>query len=167
MYLPGNRKWYRSKSHLHMTCSGVQAAVIFCRGFPVDKFKGDRLGLVIAFWGLGIVLGRPLVSQTDYTEDGETFGESQNASPAQGAVLLICVSFCWCSPSICHNLWIRHCECCLPDSRYVRESMSLALQGLTVDWLLHGWQSHSSYMLLMPGLSGTDKLCVGAWQALC
>ena len=31
----------------------------------MDKFKGDRLGLVLAFWGLGLVLGRPLVSQTD------------------------------------------------------------------------------------------------------
>ena len=41
----------------------------------MDKFKGDRLGLVLAFWGLGIVLGRPLVSQTDYTDDNQTFGE--------------------------------------------------------------------------------------------
>lgn len=45
------------------------------RGFPVEQYKGDRLGLVLAFWGLGIVLGRPLVSQTDYTEENETFGE--------------------------------------------------------------------------------------------
>ena len=45
-----------------------------CRGFPVEHFKGDRLGLVLAFWGLGLVLGKPLVSQTDYTEDGKTFG---------------------------------------------------------------------------------------------
>ena len=44
------------------------------RGFPVDKFKGDRLGLVLAFWGIGIVLGRPLISQTDYTTDDKTFG---------------------------------------------------------------------------------------------
>ena len=50
-----------------------------CRKFPVDKFKGDRTGLVLAFWGLGLVLGRPLVSQTDYKEDGATFGESSNA----------------------------------------------------------------------------------------
>ena len=33
------------------------------------------MGLVLAFWGLGIVLGRPLVSQTDYAEDGSTFGK--------------------------------------------------------------------------------------------
>lgn len=42
----------------------------------MDKYRGDRLGLVLAFWGFGIVLGRPLVSQTDYTEDGKTFGET-------------------------------------------------------------------------------------------
>ena len=41
----------------------------------MDQLKGDRLGLVLAFWGLGLVLGRPLVSQTDYREDGSTFGE--------------------------------------------------------------------------------------------
>ena len=52
----------------------------FGRGFPVEKFKGDRLGLVLAFWGLGIVLGRPLVSQTDYTKDLQTFGESEPAT---------------------------------------------------------------------------------------
>lgn len=49
-------------------------ALLLCRGFPVEQYKGDRLGLVLAFWGLGLVLGRPLVSQTDYTEDGATFG---------------------------------------------------------------------------------------------
>ena len=48
------------------------------RGFPVEHFKGDRLGPVLAFWGLGIVLGRPLVSQTDYTEDKKTFGSLLN-----------------------------------------------------------------------------------------
>ena len=42
----------------------------------MEHFQGDRLGLVLAFWGLGIVLGRPLVSQTDYTEDNNTFGNS-------------------------------------------------------------------------------------------
>lgn len=40
----------------------------------MEAFEEDRLGLVLAFWGLGLVLGRPQVSQTDYTEDGETFG---------------------------------------------------------------------------------------------
>ena len=29
---------------------------------------------MLAFWGLGLALGRPLVSQTDYTGDGHTFG---------------------------------------------------------------------------------------------
>ncbi|KAK9809629.1 hypothetical protein WJX73_008948 [Symbiochloris irregularis] len=48
------------------------------RGFPVDRFKTDRLGLIIAFYGLGLVFGRPQVSQTDYTEDGQTFGSVLN-----------------------------------------------------------------------------------------
>ena len=44
------------------------------RGFPVEHYKNDRLGLILAFYGLGLVFGRPQVSQTDYTEDGQTFG---------------------------------------------------------------------------------------------
>ena len=48
-----------------------------CRGFPVEQYRNDRLGLVLAFYGLGLVLGRPQVSQTDYTEDGQTFGVSR------------------------------------------------------------------------------------------
>ena len=43
-------------------------------GFPVADFEGDRLGLVIAFWGLALQLGTPQVSQTDYNEKKETFG---------------------------------------------------------------------------------------------
>ncbi len=46
-----------------------------CRGFPVDHYKGDRFGLIVAYWGLALTLGRPLVSQTDYNEKLETFGE--------------------------------------------------------------------------------------------
>ena len=42
----------------------------------MEAFEQDRLGLVLAFWGLGLVLGRPQVSQTDDTEDGQTFGMS-------------------------------------------------------------------------------------------
>ena len=36
------------------------------RGFPLDDFKEDRAGLVLAYWGVALTLGRPLVSQTDY-----------------------------------------------------------------------------------------------------
>ena len=45
-----------------------------CRGFPVERFASDRLGLVLAFWGLGLALGSPLVSQTDYNAEGDLFG---------------------------------------------------------------------------------------------
>ena len=31
------------------------------RGFPVEQFKDDRAGLVLAFWSLALHLGRPLV----------------------------------------------------------------------------------------------------------
>lgn len=31
------------------------------RGFPVEPFADNRIGLVLAFWALGIHLGRPLV----------------------------------------------------------------------------------------------------------
>lgn len=48
------------------------------RGFPVDIYKGDRIGLVLAFWAIALVLGRVQVSQTDYTEDGTTFGSVLN-----------------------------------------------------------------------------------------
>lgn len=40
----------------------------------MDHYKGDRFGLVAAYWGLALALGIPQVSQTDYTEKGETFG---------------------------------------------------------------------------------------------
>lgn len=49
-----------------------------CRGFPVEQYKEDRLGLVLAFWGLGLHLGRPLISQTDYKPDGSLFGSVLN-----------------------------------------------------------------------------------------
>lgn len=48
---------------------------MLCRGFPVEQYRNDRLGLIIAFYGLGLVLGRPQISQTDNTEDSKTFGE--------------------------------------------------------------------------------------------
>ncbi len=49
-----------------------------CRGFPVEQYKQDRLGLVLAFWALGLHLGRPLISQTDYKADGTVFGSVLN-----------------------------------------------------------------------------------------
>ena len=45
-----------------------------CRGFPVAHYKGDRLGLVLAYWGLALVMGSPLVSQTDRDSQGNLFG---------------------------------------------------------------------------------------------
>ena len=48
----------------------------------MEQFEGDRLGLILAFWGLGLALGRPLISQTDYTEDGQTFGMPVQHRPA-------------------------------------------------------------------------------------
>ena len=45
------------------------------RGFPVEHFRGNRFGLIVAFWGLGLALGTPQVSQTDYDRDHKTFGE--------------------------------------------------------------------------------------------
>ncbi len=54
-----------------------------CSGFPVAHFKGDRFGLVVAYWGLALTLGVPQVSQTDYTNDGQTFGERLTPSTAQ------------------------------------------------------------------------------------
>ena len=49
-----------------------------CRAFPVQQYSEDRLGLVLAFWGLGLHLGRPLISQTDYKPDGTIFGSLLN-----------------------------------------------------------------------------------------
>jgi hypothetical protein len=44
----------------------------------VEEYKQDRLGLVLAFWALGLHLGRPLISQTDYKADGTVFGSVLN-----------------------------------------------------------------------------------------
>lgn len=54
-------------------CSPIGA--LLCSGFPVDHYKGDRFGLVVAYWGLALTLGEPQVSQTDYNQKHETFGE--------------------------------------------------------------------------------------------
>lgn len=48
------------------------------RGFPVEQYSEDRVGLVLAYWGLALHLGRPLVSQTDSKPDGSVFGSLLN-----------------------------------------------------------------------------------------
>ncbi|KAK9813026.1 hypothetical protein WJX72_007708 [[Myrmecia] bisecta] len=48
------------------------------RGFPVEQYREDRVGLVIAYWGLALALGRVQVSQTDYHADGTVFGSILN-----------------------------------------------------------------------------------------
>lgn len=48
------------------------------RGFPVEHYKDNRPGLVVAFWGLALVLGRVLISQTDKKSDGTVFGSILN-----------------------------------------------------------------------------------------
>ncbi len=42
-----------------------------CRGFPVEQYRHDKVGLVLAFWAILAHLGRPLVSQTDYDRERE------------------------------------------------------------------------------------------------
>lgn len=49
-----------------------------CRGFPVEQYKNDRLGLVLAFWALALTVGRVQVSQTDYDVEGKVFGSVLN-----------------------------------------------------------------------------------------
>lgn len=49
-----------------------------CRGFPVQHYATNRPGLVVAFWGLALVLGRVLISQTDKKSDGTVFGSIFN-----------------------------------------------------------------------------------------
>lgn len=51
---------------------------LFCRGFPVEHYADNRPGLVVAFWGLALVLGRVLISQTDKKSDGTVFGSILN-----------------------------------------------------------------------------------------
>ncbi len=47
----------------------------------MEQYKGDRFGLVVAFWGLALLLGTPQVSQTDYNEKLETFGKLRTRNP--------------------------------------------------------------------------------------
>ena len=48
------------------------------RGFPVEHYKDNRPGLVVAFWGLALILGRVQISQTDLKSDGTVFGSILN-----------------------------------------------------------------------------------------
>ena len=54
----------------------LQSLLLFFRGFPVEHFRGNRFGLVVAFWGLALTLGQPQVSQTDYDRDHKIFGRT-------------------------------------------------------------------------------------------
>lgn len=40
----------------------------------MDDYKSDRVGLVLAYWGVALHLGRPLVSQTDHDYEGSVSG---------------------------------------------------------------------------------------------
>jgi hypothetical protein len=48
------------------------------RGFPVEHYKDNRPALVVAFWGLALILGRVQISQTDKKSDGTVFGSILN-----------------------------------------------------------------------------------------
>ena len=39
------------------------------RGFPVQKYKDDRWGLIATYWGIGLQIGRALITQNDYNKD--------------------------------------------------------------------------------------------------
>lgn len=54
----------------------TDAAVL--RGFPVERYASNRPGLVVAYWGLALVLGRVQISQTDKKSDGTVFGSILN-----------------------------------------------------------------------------------------
>ena len=47
----------------------------------MEHYVGDRFGLVVAWWGLALILGTPQISQTDYNEKLETFGEVLDRIP--------------------------------------------------------------------------------------
>lgn len=44
----------------------------------MEQYKGDRLGLVLAYWGLALTVGRPQISQTDLDAEGKVFGSLLN-----------------------------------------------------------------------------------------
>lgn len=41
----------------------------------MQHYHGDHFGLIVAYWGLALILVEPQISQTDYNEKHETFGE--------------------------------------------------------------------------------------------
>lgn len=48
------------------------------RNFPSEHYKNNRVGLVVAFYGLGLVTGRIQISQTDRRADGSIYGSLFN-----------------------------------------------------------------------------------------
>lgn len=44
----------------------------------MQHYASNRPGLVVAFWGLALVLGRVQISQTDKKSDGTVFGSIFN-----------------------------------------------------------------------------------------
>ena len=100
----------------------------------MQQFKGDRLGLVLAYWGLALCMGRlqvsqacPLVSiassvscqasgcadcaalQTDYDAAGNTFG----APMPLASLLTGCRA--WCMAALLHYI-VAHIISCLPQA---------------------------------------------------
>ncbi|WIA42630.1 hypothetical protein OEZ86_008603 [Tetradesmus obliquus] len=51
---------------------------LIIKGFPVQHFASNRPGLVVAFWGWALLLGRVQISQTDWNSKGEVFGSIFN-----------------------------------------------------------------------------------------
>ena len=63
----------------HLTAALLLSHQPSCpRGFPVEHYKDNRPGLVVAFWGLALILGRVQISQTDRQSDGTVFGSILN-----------------------------------------------------------------------------------------
>jgi len=77
--------------------------VVQVRKFPVELFTSDRVGLVLAFWALGIHLGRPLVCRPSYP----SFAIEQNLSRAvfqqraQNDILLCALGIHLSRPPVC------------------------------------------------------------------
>lgn len=63
---------------MHCSAASRLSSLPCCRGFPVEHYATNRPGLVVAFWGLALVLGRVLISQTDKKSDGTVFGSIFN-----------------------------------------------------------------------------------------
>lgn len=68
-----------SSKQVHATYHmGHVLSAAACRGFPVERYATNRPGLVVAYWGIGLVLGRIQISQTDRKSDGTVFGSILN-----------------------------------------------------------------------------------------